>query len=117
EALNAAREIQDEQDRAKALTTLAPYLPKGLLQEALMIAREIWDKSARTWALAKLAPQLATLSQYPLWAETLRCLARRTRQDLLWDLCALAPVIHALGGEAAIRETFRAIRDVGRWWP
>lgn len=50
-------------------------------------------------------------------AETLPVLARRTRQDLLSDLESLAPVIHALGGEPAAAETFRAIQDVARWWP
>lgn len=43
--------------------------------------------------------------------------ARRTRPDLLSDLRALAPLIHALGGESAAAETFRAIQDVARWWP
>jgi len=33
------------------------------------------------------------------------------------DLPALAPVIAALGGVEAVVETFRAIQDVGRWWP
>ena len=44
-------------------------------------------------------------------------LARRTRKDLLSDLDALVPAIARLGGEKAIAETFRAIQDVGRWWP
>ena len=39
------------------------------------------------------------------------------RKELLANLCALAPVIAALGGPEALAETFRAIQDVGRWWP
>ncbi|MGC8947416.1 MAG: hypothetical protein ACP5N6_14815 [Anaerolineae bacterium] len=54
---------------------------------------------------------------YPCWAETLPLLARRRRKDLLSDLRALAPVIHALGGKPAAAETFRAIQHVARWWP
>jgi len=27
------------------------------------------------------------------------------------------PVIAKLGGAEAVAETFRAIQDVGRWWP
>ena len=37
--------------------------------------------------------------------------------ELMADLRALAPVISALGGSEAVGETFRAIQDVGRWWP
>jgi len=69
---------------------------------------------------AALAPRLAELPRpalYPLWDETLPLLARRTRRDLLADLRALVPVIHALGGAGAIAETARAIQDVARWWP
>jgi hypothetical protein len=54
---------------------------------------------------------------YPLWQETLPILAARTRKDLLADLRALSPIITALGGAEVIVETFRAIQDVGRWWP
>jgi hypothetical protein len=54
---------------------------------------------------------------YSLWTETLPLLARRTRNDLLADLRALEPVVARLGGPEAVAETFRAIQDVGRWWP
>jgi hypothetical protein len=91
-----------------------------VLPEALAAAREIKDAYDRASALTALSPRLAELPRpalYPLWDETLPLLARRTRPDLLADLRALVPVIHALGGEAAIAETFRAIQDVARWWP
>jgi DNA polymerase III delta prime subunit len=136
EALAAAREIRDEATRAEVLAGLAPHLPPDLLPEALAAAREIeWEyaraealaaareiesESARAKALSALAKRLANqpLSWlYPLWAETLPVLARRTRKNLLSDLRALTPLIHALGGEQAVGETFRAIQDVGRWWP
>jgi hypothetical protein len=82
--------------------------------------------SLRARALPALVPRLATLPRpglSRLWLEQqdganlLRFLARCTRADLLADLRALAPVIAALGGEEAVAETFRAIQDVGRWWP
>ncbi|MGB9800252.1 MAG: hypothetical protein ACPLUL_09185, partial [Thermanaerothrix sp.] len=91
-----------------------------LLPEALAAAREIQDAYRRAKVLSALAAHRALLSHpvlYPLWAETLPILASRTRTDLLSDLPALIPLIHALGGEQAIVETFRAIQDVGRWWP
>jgi hypothetical protein len=51
------------------------------------------------------------------WQTTLHRLAQRTRQNLLGDISALTPFIHALGGDKAIVETFHAIQDVGEWWP
>ena len=120
EALSAAREIESEYERAKALLGLAPYLPEALLRETLTVAREIKSKGRRAEVLAGLASHLAQLPcqhLYPLWQETLPVLAARTRKDLLADLCALEPVIAALGGAQAVAETFRAIQDVGRWWP
>ncbi len=119
EALDAAKDAESDQLRAKALAALAPRLPEGLLSEALVAARNIRKVWYRARALSALAPRLAEIPAerlYPLWAETLPILARRTRRDLLADLRALAPVIHALGGQEAVAETFRAIQDVGRWW-
>ena len=120
EALAAARKIERESTRSQILVGLAPHLPESLLPEAVTAAREIRDADDRARALAGLAPRLAALPRpafYPLWTEALPALARRTRRDLLSDLRALEPVIPALGGEPAVVETFRAIREVGRWWP
>ncbi len=121
QALAAAREIGGESARARALAALALHLAElGYPQEALAAAREIGDADDRARALAALAPHLAALPRpalSPLWDETLPRLARRTRRDVLADLRALAPVLFALGGAEAVQETFRAIQDVGRWWP
>jgi hypothetical protein len=114
----AAREIKDEWRRALALTALAAPLPPKLPPEALA-AREI-DEYHHVDILTALAPRLAELPRptlYRSWDGTLPLLDRRTRRDLLADLQALVPVIHALGGEAAIAETARAIQDIARWWP
>jgi len=124
QALDAAREIEWESARAESLTAPTLHLPPDLeeqaLRQALVDVREIGNEYVRTQALADLAPRLAELPRptlYPLWDETLPLLARQTRRRLLADLRALVPVIHALGGEAAIAETFRALQDVARWWP
>jgi hypothetical protein len=90
------------------------------LPTALAAAREIQKADDRARVLAALAEPLAKLPRpalHPSWHETLSSLARRTRRDLLADLEALIPVIHALSGEAAIAETACAIQDVTRWWP
>ena len=144
QALTYARQMPDEGQRARALAALAPRLPperlsealaalaprlpperqEQALHEALAAAREIRDEDARARAcaraLASMASHLAAFPRpalYPLWDETLRALARRTRRDLLADLRALMPLILRLGGPQAIAETFRAVRDVARWWP
>ena len=119
-ALAAAREIQDADARADALAALAERLPAEHLPAALAAAREIQKAYPRARVLAALAEPLAKLPRpalHPSWHETLSSLARRTRRDLLADLEALIPVIHALSGEAAIAETACAIQDVTCWWP
>ena len=78
------------------------------------------DTWARSRVLRRLAPRLSALpvpTLDRLWRETLHVLASRTRPDLLADLRTLELVIAALGGSEAAAETFRAIQDVGRWWP
>ena len=119
-ALAAAREIQEADDRARVLAALAERLPAEHLPTALAAAREIQEAYPRARVLAALAEPLAKLPRpalHPSWHETLSSLARRTRRDLLADLEALIPVIHALSGEAAIAETACAIQDVTCWWP
>ena len=120
EALEAAQAIGDEGAQVPALAGLAPHLTPALLPQALEAARAIGSEGARSQALAGLAPRLRELPPeilYRLWEETLRFLITHTRSDLLFDLEALAPVLMALGGGAAVAETIAAIQDVGRWWP
>ncbi|MEH2062750.1 MAG: hypothetical protein V7K50_10775, partial [Nostoc sp.] len=57
----AARAIQDEDYRAKALSALAEKLPPELLPEALVAARAIQSESFRTKALSALAEKLPEL--------------------------------------------------------
>ena len=126
-ALAYARQVADPGQRVQALAGLAPHLPPDLkeeaLREALAAARELGDEDARAEALAGLAPRWAEwagrerAAAYALWPETLRRLAARPRPHLLSDLSALSPVLSALGGAEAVGEAFRAIQDVGRWWP
>ncbi|MBD2598847.1 NB-ARC domain-containing protein [Microcystis viridis] len=58
EALEIARGIGHEYNRARALTGLAPYLPESLLPEALEVARGIGHEYNRARALIGLAPHL-----------------------------------------------------------
>ncbi|MBE9103724.1 hypothetical protein IQ229_01810, partial [Nostoc cf. edaphicum LEGE 07299] len=58
EALTAAREIQDESNRANVLRALTEKLPLELLPEALAAARAIQNQSNRAYALIALAEKL-----------------------------------------------------------
>ncbi|PZV02223.1 MAG: hypothetical protein DCF32_15265 [Leptolyngbya sp.] len=58
EALEMARQIGDESDRAWALRELAKHLPPELLLEALEVTRQISDESSRGSALSGLGQQL-----------------------------------------------------------
>ncbi len=111
----------NDDDRAKALVGLSMHLPDPLLDEALAIARKIEGDDYRAGALAALTQPLSMhlppIRLYSLWCETLHVLASRTRKCLLSDLQALSPLVAALGEKDAIVETFRAIQDIGRWWP
>lgn len=115
----------NESPRAKALAKSAPYFSRDLMEPALKMAQALPGRekhhsgNSRAMALAGLAKRLASFSPtsiMPIWRETLPALATRTRENLLEDLGALAPVIQILGGEESVAETFHAIQDVGRWW-
>ena len=58
EALGAATQIRDEEHRADAMGSLAPYLSEALLSEALAAASQIQDETYRMYALSYLAPHL-----------------------------------------------------------
>jgi hypothetical protein len=111
---------------ARALIGLVSYLPDGLLGEAIGVALEVENTDQRATILKKQISYVRTLSIQTitgLWLEKqggngfLHTSANRSRNDLLSDICAFAPVIVALGGKVAAFETCRAIQDVGRWWP
>ncbi|MDJ0773467.1 MAG: effector-associated domain EAD1-containing protein [Mastigocoleus sp. MO_167.B18] len=115
-----AREIEDEEYRANVLTTLADKLPLELLPEALAAARDIEDKECHANALSTLAHKLSQIQKTELsylWRDTLHTLSLHTRPELLSDIKALTPVIFALGGEQAVKDTASTIQDVSQWWP
>ena len=121
EALSAARGLwHAEWRRAEVLVDLIPYAPKELPQEAMADVRLTRHGQFREKLLASLLPHLVVLDHeilYPLWQETLPNMTDAGRQSLLADLSIMIPVMIHLGGEEAIVESYRAIQDVGRWWP
>jgi ribosomal protein L17 len=111
-ALAAAREIEDESSRAKALSSLADKLPE-LLLEALAAAREIQDESSRANALSSLAPLLPELLPEALAAvkeiqdessraSALSSLADKLPRDLLPEALAAAREIQSESDRADV---------------
>lgn len=118
-ALEIARSMKNETTHTFVLQDLVPYLPESLLPEALsdILAMEIYTYPARV--LATLAPMLAQLSPgelYPLWRNALHRLATRTRTAALEGLSALTPVLLKLGGQSAVVNTAKTIKQVEEWW-
>ncbi|ARV63363.1 hypothetical protein BZZ01_32710 (plasmid) [Nostocales cyanobacterium HT-58-2] len=58
DALAATKLIQDESERAYALSALADKLPPELLSDALAATKQIQDESERAKALSALADKL-----------------------------------------------------------
>jgi len=88
EAWRLAVRIDEENDRYKALSSLA-------MAHATEVQRMIL---------------------YPIWSDSLHHLATRSRRHLLSDLRALSPVILDLSDTNGIADVISAISDVGRWW-
>jgi hypothetical protein len=79
----------------------------------------IYQRS-RAEALRSLAPRLASLEPETfttLCQTTLRVSATQARDELLWDLPALAPAFQAMAGPALIRDAALEIGTVTKWWP
>jgi len=118
-----AKEVQDDRYRVQMLAPFAPYLPDMELAWALVAASAFVDASARGELLARLAPGIVSWCQrnrpaaWSSWSTALHTLCIRTRTGLLSDFRALISVIASLGGASGVIESFRAIQDVGRWWP
>jgi hypothetical protein len=124
DALAYARRVETPELRVASLSEIVGRLDlaarEPLLREALADATAIPDSHERQVALARLAPKLATLPTNVAAAaltEALEALARRPRAALAPDLCVLTPLVLRVGGVEAAVATFRALRDVLRWWP
>lgn len=116
---NAKNIMLTPTERAGILRDLAPHLTtQELLNQALKAASIIGSESSRSHALELLTLQLLTFSHpgFPLWQETLHILGTLNRRNCLINLCKLTPLILEFGDDEAIRETFKALKDVSRWW-
>jgi len=121
EALNATQKIKQQHERESVVAQLvSQMIDLGMLEEALKEAQKIDYDAPRRMALSRVVSHLSELSPeilHPLWLKMLHSLAGRTRQDLVSDLGALAPVLTLLATQEAVAEAFHAIEDVACWWP
>ena len=105
-ALEVTRTIQDENNRAWALSELAKQLPE-LLPEALEVTRTIQDEDNRAIALRELAKQLPpellpealevtrTIQSENNRAIALRELAKQTEYDLIEDVMIMIQALRS----------------------
>ena len=121
----ASRIAEDPDQQARLVKLVAPWLPSEYLGEAVERVRTldttgyVYQRS-RAEALRSLAPRLASLEPETfttLCQTTLRVSATQARDELLWDLPALAPAFEAMAGAALIREAALGIGTVTKWWP
>jgi hypothetical protein len=94
-ALNAARAIQDEFSRSRALSSLAP----------------------QSMVFEKENPEFA----YSIWVDTVHALSKYTRKAFLADIIELLPfglitVTEEHKQEIAIK-IYRYSQEISKWWP
>lgn len=119
EVIDIISNMVDQGDQAEILAPLVLHVPESRLPD-LLEPVQLSDDGLRGWVLQKLALALTKLPPskiYALWRQLLHFSAKRTRQSLLMDVTALAPIIHVTGGTEAIEKISNAISEVGGWWP
>ena len=135
QALNVAYAIENNESRVRALVTLAPHLANSeraaVLSQALEAARTIDEDDDRAQTLCVLLPHLSGAEQLETFTHMLdSCLGVRRpryldhvkrgkayRGFLLQQVAKLAGVLADMGGESAVKDTVRTIRDTASWWP
>ncbi|MEI6064484.1 MAG: hypothetical protein WCQ26_07825, partial [Pseudanabaena sp. ELA748] len=118
QAYQRIQAIQDLPKRASYLIAISDQKAEAVMQ-ALMIAKSVGDPWKRLELLNALAPFLSQLSVTqlsPLWSNTLKTLATRSRSDLLEDLAPFVPVIQKLGGQSAVKALAESVQSVSTWW-
>ncbi|MFO7661348.1 MAG: hypothetical protein R6X18_02020 [Chloroflexota bacterium] len=120
-----AATIEDERWRMEALLALLPYLlsvekRQKIALNVLGLALTLDSLNARTAALRDLGPHLLDVPK-DLWAKVLQDLfhrsARRTRENLLFDIGSLIPVLGGAEASDLAWEINQVIVDVTSWWP
>jgi hypothetical protein len=124
DALNACK--IDREEYVTDLRDVVIRLPVGapeLFAKAVSATRVIKSEMERSLVLTAITERLSLFAEklprnlLSQFVDTLHSSANLERFYLLQTLETIAPVIHRLGGEQAIRETAQAIIDTAQWWP
>jgi hypothetical protein len=108
---------------ATRLQILGSHDASDVTRLSAQMITAIEDADLRDARLRDLAPAIEAMpigARIRLWAGPdgglLRELAARTREDLLSDVVALAPVIRSVD-ESSPSQSIKAVVDVAAWWP
>jgi hypothetical protein len=86
---------------------------------AFLYALQIRDRYLRMLAIGRISPALHQLPReelLTLWRNASPVSRQSTRRQAFAFVTALAPLVHALGGEEAILQLDETIRATSRWW-
>jgi hypothetical protein len=119
EAFEIIKNIQNQDDRVKALVSLVPYLPNNLLAEvfeetAQNIQPEYEQAKIFSVAISQLDPRSIDFS---FWSKMLHILAWRDRVEFLQDIPKLAPIIVHLSDRITLELIAQNISEVCQHWP
>jgi hypothetical protein len=120
EALSYARSIESKGSRSYVLHRLAPYL--DIDQLSVLLGHEILEMG-EFFGLAEIIQhwqkiaKVRSMDEYQMIVLLVQKISSISRQQLLWAVEDLAPLLLRLGGQNGVNETARAILDAGRWWP
>ena len=117
EALATAKAIRSEEVRSKALAALAPHLAPEQLREALAAAKAISDERYSAEAMVALLSCFSGALKREALLELIDLAGHASRRVALSAVQNGARWTFELGGQAAVLELCRGIRDVCRWYP
>ena len=121
DAWNAAQTIDDSVEREVALVWLVPSLvavgDEGEGTDTAVHPNQKYWQTMQTVLLDNGQKDQPSEQLYASWRDDLHDLAARPRQELLAAIRVRITTVIRLGGMAGLRETARAVADVGHWFP
>ena len=117
-AIDITRNIQDDSDRAFALSAMAQYLPEHLWGKTQEV---IWNFSDRYYKASALSGYLPYLKKRVItltkWSDVIGALAYQDRKQLLLNFSKLQPIIINLGDKETFMATLQVIDEIHKQWP
>jgi hypothetical protein len=121
--LTEIQAMLSSKERMEALDDLVDQLPDAALAKALQI---LWTCAEQGTSLTLLQIGVSRwdamcaagdISSIDALSGTLSAYGETPRPQFLAALEVLAPVIHEVGGEAAVIAAAEAVLEAGEWWP